>query len=92
MRPRVPGRHWGSGLTWDSDLQRFHVRRADGQLVYRMRGFPALWRVLPRTAWLARLASLGPMPALLDIAYSVFPAIRPLWQKAPAADARGQPS
>ena len=74
----------GPGLTRATALRRFHVRRADGQLVDGMRGFAALWRVLPRTAWLGRLASVGPMPALLDAAYSVFLAVRPLWRKSPA--------
>jgi len=48
-----------------SALRRLHVRRADGRLVDAMRGFAALWRVLPRIAWLGRLASLGPIPLLL---------------------------
>lgn len=78
-----PEAELGPGLTRDTALQRFHVRRADGQLVDGMRGFAALWRVLPRTAWLGRLASFGPMPALLDAAYSVFLAVRPLWRPRP---------
>jgi len=69
----------GEGLTREAALLRFHVRRADGQLVDGMRGFAALWSTLPRTAWLGRVASLGPMPWLLDLVYSVFLAVRPLW-------------
>ncbi len=72
----------GPGLTRASALRRFHVRRADGELVDGMRGFAALWRVLPRTAWLGRVASFGPMPILLDAAYGVFLAVRPLWRSA----------
>ena len=71
---------FGPALTRASALQRFHVRRADGQLLDGMRGFAALWRVLPRTAWLGRLASFGPMPVLLDAAYGLFLAVRPLWR------------
>jgi 3-demethoxyubiquinol 3-hydroxylase len=70
----------GPGLSRAAALARFHVRRADGELVSGTRGFAALWRVLPRTAWLGRVAALGPMPALLDAAYRVFLALRPLWR------------
>ena len=73
----------GPGLTRDAALRRFHVRGADGQLVGGMRGFAALWRTLPRTAWLGRVASFGPMPALLDLAYAAFLAVRPLWRASP---------
>jgi predicted DCC family thiol-disulfide oxidoreductase YuxK len=70
----------GPGLTRAAALRRFHVRRGDGQLIDGMRGFAALWRALPRTAWLGRVASFGPMPVVLDAAYGVFLAVRPLWR------------
>lgn len=75
----------GPGLTRNAALGRFHVRRPDGELVGGMRGFAALWQVLPRSAWLGRLASFGPMPALLDAAYRTFLALRPWWRRAPQA-------
>lgn len=79
----------GAGLTREAALRRFHVRRADGHLVDGMRGFAALWSTLPRTAWLGRIASFGPMPALLEAAYRVFLRLRPLWRKPPdRTDAR----
>lgn len=73
----------GPGLTRETALRRFHVRRADGQLVDGMRGFATLWLALPRTAWLGRLASFGPMPLVLDAAYRAFLAVRPLWRSVP---------
>ncbi len=78
---------FGPGLTRNAALRRFHVRRADGQLVDGMRGFAALWSALPRTAWLGRVASFGPVPALLNAAYSAFLTVRPLWRKPPAKSA-----
>jgi len=68
----------GSGLSRDKALARFHVRRADGVLVDGMRGFTLLWRALPRLAWAGRIASIGPLPALLDVAYRIFLRLRPL--------------
>lgn len=79
----------GPGLTRSAALGRFHVRRADGELVDGTRGFAALWRVLPRTAWLGWLASVGPMPALLDATYRAFLALRPLWRRASTTLAAG---
>lgn len=71
----------GPGLERDAALTRFHVRRADGRLVDGMRGFAELWSTLPRFAWLGRLASFGPMPAIFEAAYRIFLALRPLWRK-----------
>lgn len=75
-----PESELGIGLSRDGALARFHVRRADGELVDGMRGFAALWRALPRFAWAGRIASVWPLPLLLDAAYRVFLRIRPLWQ------------
>ncbi len=72
----------GAGLSRASALARFHVRRADGVLVDGMRGFTVLWRALPRFAWAGRIASIGPLPLLLDAAYRLFLQVRPLWQGA----------
>jgi 3-demethoxyubiquinol 3-hydroxylase len=72
----------GPGLTRAAALGRFHVRHADGSLTSGMGGFAALWRVLPKTAWLGRVASFGPVPFFLDQAYRVFLALRPLWRPA----------
>ena len=70
----------GNGLSRASALARFHIRRADGELVDGMRGFAALWRSLPRFAWAGRVASVGSIALLLDVAYRVFLWVRPAWQ------------
>ena len=75
----------GPGLTRTAALGRFHVRRADGELIDGMRGFATLWRALPRIAWLGRIASFGPLPALLELAYQGFLVMRRVWRPRPAA-------
>ena len=74
----------GPDLTRAAALKRFHVRRRDGSLADGARGFGVLWQALPRTAWLGRIVSFGPIPVLLDFAYRGFLAVRPLWRKAPS--------
>jgi 3-demethoxyubiquinol 3-hydroxylase len=73
----------GADLPRRAALGRFHVRHPNGELTSGMGGFAAMWRVLPKTAWLGRVASFGPMPFLLDQAYRAFLAVRPLWRTAP---------
>jgi predicted DCC family thiol-disulfide oxidoreductase YuxK len=83
-----PEERLGPGLTRAEALARFHVRRADGALVSGARGFATLWQALPRSAWLGRLAALGPMPWLLDLGYRVFLVLRRLWRPAPGVPHR----
>ena len=80
-----PDSSLGTGLSREAALARFHVRRIDGVLIDGVRGFAALWCVLPRFAWVGRIASVGFVSRLLDAAYGVFLRVRPLWQSAPAA-------
>ena len=87
-----PEAELGSGLSRASALARFHVRRADGELLDGMRGFAALWRSLPRFAWVGRFASFGPLPLLLDAAYRMFLWVRPVWQGLRTAPTSKNPS
>ncbi len=73
----------GSDLTRSEALGRFHVRHPNGSLETGMGGFAALWKVLPKTEWLGHFASFGPMPFVMDQAYRVFLAVRPLWRAQP---------
>jgi ubiquinone biosynthesis monooxygenase Coq7 len=82
-----PAAALGPDLTRDAALARFHVRGADGRLVDGMGGFAALWRALPRTALLGRIASTWPLAPLLDAAYRAFLVVRALWRPAEAAPA-----
>jgi predicted DCC family thiol-disulfide oxidoreductase YuxK len=75
-RPEAPA----PDLDRDAALARFHVRDGRGELVSGARAFLALWRGVPRLAWVARLLSVPPLPWLLEGAYRLFLRVRPLWR------------
>ena len=72
----------GPGLDRSLVLRRFHVREGDGTLISGAAAFVAIWRRLPAFAWLATLASLRPMPAVLDVGYWIFLRVRRWWRPA----------
>lgn len=59
-------------------LARFHVRRSNGTLVSGAAAFVAIWQVLPRWHWAARVAALPGMMATFDFGYRLFLPMRPL--------------
>jgi len=73
-------------------LERFHVQQADGSRLHGARAFVAMWSRLPGWRWLARLARLPGMLAVLEIAYRGFLRVRPTlqalahrWEPSPGA-------
>jgi predicted DCC family thiol-disulfide oxidoreductase YuxK len=68
-------------LTREKAMARFHMRDANGVLQSGARAFIALWLSLPRWRWLGRIASIPPIPSLLEIAYRVFLPLRPTLQR-----------
>lgn len=62
-------------------MARFHVRRADGELLSGAKAFVALWLQLPGWRWLGRAASLPGATALLELFYVSFLRIRPRIQR-----------
>jgi predicted DCC family thiol-disulfide oxidoreductase YuxK len=62
-------------------LARFHVQRADGQLISGAMGFVEVWRQLPNWKWLTRLTRIPGVPTILEWGYRGFLRIRPLIQK-----------
>ena len=75
------GTHPGPDLSPRDAMRRFHVRRADGGLVSGARGFVAIWQVLPRWRWAARVGSLPGVPTVMEVAYRLFLPVRPLLSK-----------
>lgn len=70
----------GPGLDTATALARMHVRRADGTLLQGAAAFAEIWSHLPRWRWLATLARLPGVLPVLDVMYTVFLMIRPLWR------------
>jgi predicted DCC family thiol-disulfide oxidoreductase YuxK len=68
-------------LTRDTALARFHVQRADGQIVSGAQAFLALWSVLPRWRWLARIGRVPGVAPLLEHMYRGFLVFRPAMQR-----------
>ena len=68
-------------LSREALLARFHVQRADGQLVSGARGFIEVWRQLPGWTWAAQLARIPGIPTLMEWSYRGFLRIRPWIQR-----------
>jgi len=65
------------GLTAGEAMARFHVREADGTLRSGAAAFVALWAHVPGWRWLARIARLPGVTAVLEGAYRLFLPVRP---------------
>lgn len=74
----VPGANLGPGLDQTKAMARFHVRRADGQLVSGAAAFASIWQLLPRWRWVAGIATIPGMLVVLEAAYRVSLMVRPV--------------
>jgi predicted DCC family thiol-disulfide oxidoreductase YuxK len=79
------------GTTRGQLLARFHVRRADGQLLSGAPAFLALWAVLPGWRWLARAGRLPGAAWAMERLYRHFLRWRPALQRWAARLERRRP-
>jgi len=63
-------------------LARFHVQRANGDLVSGALGFIELWRQIPSWRWLGLICGTPGVPSILELGYRGFLKIRPAVQRA----------
>lgn len=81
------------GAARETLMARFHVRRADGELLSGAAAFVALWARLPGWRWLATLARAPGATAMMEVAYRGFLRVRPMVQRvARAWDTPGVPA
>ena len=69
-------------LSRQDALARFHVRRANGQIVSGAGAFLAIWRNVGKLRWLAIALDRQPFLWIGDLLYGVFLRFRPLWRRA----------
>ncbi|MGZ8273613.1 MAG: demethoxyubiquinone hydroxylase family protein [Burkholderiaceae bacterium] len=77
----------GVNLARNAALARLHARRADGSLVSGVAAFVMIWSRLPAYRWLAPFVSSRPVLSVLEVGYSAFLRLRPLWRRAATSNA-----
>jgi predicted DCC family thiol-disulfide oxidoreductase YuxK len=77
----VEGGTIAPGLSRETAMARFHVRRGDGALLSGGAAFAELWRALPGFRLIGRIAAIWPLPPLLEFAYRAFLPVRPYLQR-----------
>ena len=68
------------GLTHEDLMLRFTVQRRDGVTARGAAGFVAVWRALPGTAFVARLADNPLVVGIGEVLYRLMLKVRPLWR------------
>lgn len=68
------------GLTREQAMVRFHVATADQGMTSGAKAFIALWLSLPHWRWLGKVASVPPMPSILEAVYRLILPARPAFQ------------
>ena len=68
-------------LSREDALARFHVQRADGELISGAGAFAELWAHTPGFRWGGQLARLPIIQSVLNLAYAIFLRWRPSLQR-----------
>ncbi len=68
------------GLSREDLMLRFTVQRRDGVTARGAAGFVAVWRALPHTAFVARLADNRLIVGIGELLYRFTLKVRPLWR------------
>lgn len=66
-----------SDLTVEDAMSRFHVRRANGELLSGAIAFAEIWRIAPGWTWAFRLASIPGVLPIIELSYRGFLVVRP---------------
>ncbi|MEO9902040.1 DUF393 domain-containing protein [Nisaea sp.] len=71
--------HTGLPPTLDREtaMKRFHIIGSEGQILSGAAAFVEVWRQLPGWRWVARIAALPGLTALLECGYRAFLPLRP---------------
>lgn len=67
----------GEGLDPRRVHKVMHTRDQSGKLYTGVDAFVAIWDILPKYGWLAKIARNGLARPLMDFGYNVFAAVRP---------------
>lgn len=70
-----------SDLEPEAAMARFHVRKPDGELLSGAKAFVEVWRLTLGWTWVARLASIPGVTALMELSYQAFLKVRPAISK-----------
>lgn len=65
------------GLRGDVAMQRFHIRRADGEILSGAAAFIEMWSRAPRLRWMRQMGQRRWLVWLLDRIYRLFLYLRP---------------
>ncbi len=58
-----------------------HAKKNDGEILTKINAFIAIWEILPKYHWLAKLSKKSAIKKLMDAGYYIFAEVRPYLPK-----------